>query len=75
VGAKVLYGHKNDKIIILNKKIQKMCSNFSLTYIDLNKEILSENGVLIDAYTNGNLYLLGTACLVWKEAIITSVDE
>jgi len=57
VGAKVLYGHKNDKIIILNK------------------EILSENGVLIDAYTNGNLYLLGTACLVWKEAIITSVDE
>ena len=52
-----------------------MCSNFSLTYIDLNKEILSENGVLIDAYTNGNLYLLGTACLVWKEAIITSVDE
>jgi hypothetical protein len=57
VGAKVLYGHKNDKIIILNK------------------EILSENGVLIDAYTNGNLYHLGTACLVWKEAIITSVDE
>ena len=49
----------NKKIILLNKKIKKICRENNLTYIDVYNELTDEKGNLKEKYTEDGLHLNG----------------
>ncbi len=75
VGKKLIYGHKNERIIPLNTELEKLCKELKITYIDLYPIFIDETGYLNPEYTNDNLHLMGKGYLVWKEMIDKYVNE
>jgi lysophospholipase L1-like esterase len=69
VGKRVLFGHKNEKILPLNQELRQMCAELGITYIDLYPQFLNGDGYLDNQFTNDNLHLLGNAYLLWKDQI------
>lgn len=74
VGKKVLFGHNNTKITVLNLKLRKLCIEENLPFIDLQPVFADADGYLREEFTNDNLHLLGSAYLAWKEKIAVEID-
>ncbi|MGL4955881.1 MAG: GDSL-type esterase/lipase family protein [Bacteroidales bacterium] len=69
---KMFSGHtsKAESIIPLNKLIQKIAANKSVTYIDLYSRFVNpETGKMNLKYTNDGLHLLGAGYQNWAEII------
>jgi len=75
VGRRVIYGHNNKKIPLLNAEIKKMCMELQLPFIDLHFTFADSEGYLDDRFTNDKLHLLGVGYLAWKEEIEPLVME
>jgi hexosaminidase len=73
VGKKLILGHSNDKIIPFNIKLQQLCAELGITYIDVFSELTDAEGYLDEKYSNDQLHLMGNAYLVWKEKITSFV--
>lgn len=59
----------NDKIIVLNSKLEDLSKKFSFQYIDLFTVFLDENNQLDAAYTSDGIHLNGQGYLVWQAII------
>jgi len=66
---------KSAEILMLNKAIEKMAKEYSLTYIDLFSLMVDKNGKLREDLTQDGLHLNGNAYLIWKAAIEKYVNE
>ncbi len=75
VGKKVFTGHDNEKNLLLNEALQKLCTKQNIIYIDIHAEMIDTNGYLNRAYTNDNLHLMGEAYLLWKNKIENHLNE
>ena len=75
VGKDVIFGHNNEKIVLLNTEIKKLCTQMKITYIDLYQSFIDNTGYLNPAYTNDKLHLMGKGYLVWKGLIEQYVNE
>lgn len=75
VGDKVIFGHSNKRIIPLNKALEKLSSDYNLTYIDLHPFFIDKNGCLKSECTNDKLHLLGEGYLIWKKIIEPYINE
>ncbi len=56
----------NDKIRILNERLQSIANKYGLNYIDVFSKVLDNNGRLDERYSNDGVHLLGKGYLVWK---------
>ncbi len=61
--------NKTDSIIVLNKRISELATEYELTYIDLYKAFTGEDGQLDPAYSNDGLHLTGSGYILWKQLI------
>lgn len=59
----------NEKIRILNAKLQKIANQKQSTYIDLFSHFINSEGSMDERYSNDGLHLLGDGYLVWKSVI------
>ncbi|MHB8338143.1 MAG: GDSL-type esterase/lipase family protein [Ignavibacteriaceae bacterium] len=59
----------NDKIRILNERLQTIANKYGLNYIDVFSKVLDNNGRLDERYSNDGVHLLGKGYLVWKTTI------
>lgn len=63
----------NNNIIIVNKELKILATQFQYEYIDLHS-LLSANNELIERFTNDGLHLNGEGYYVWKQAIMQYLD-
>ncbi len=61
--------NKSDKINILNGKLEELCGELQVTYIDLHSHFINEDGKLNPMYTNDGLHLTGPGYVKWKSVI------
>jgi len=59
----------NEKIRILNSKLQNLADEKQTTYIDLFSHFINSEGNMDEKYSNDGLHLLGSGYLVWKAVI------
>lgn len=65
---KGLTGHEKD-VVAGNELNKKMCERKGITYIDLYSLMVDEDGNLRPDLTNDGLHLLGSAYLIWRDAL------
>jgi len=61
--------NKTDSIIVLNKRISELATEYGLTYIDLYKAFTGDDGQLDPRYSNDGLHLTGSGYILWKQLI------
>jgi len=66
---------KNDSVIVLNEKINKLADDNSLTFINLYDKFLDGNGSLDMQFSYDGVHLNGKGYLVWKEVVESYVNE
>jgi lysophospholipase L1-like esterase len=59
----------NEKIRIINSKLQNLANEEQSAYIDLFPHFINSEGNMDEKYSNDGLYLLGSGYLVWKSVI------
>jgi len=59
----------NERIKILNAKLQVIADEYQSTYIDLFSHFINSEGSMSEKYSNDGLHLLGGGYLVWKSLI------
>ena len=60
----------NKKLSSLNRKLQELCNNKNIIFIDLFKHFLNKQGKLNPEYTNDGTHLTSKGYLLWKQFII-----
>jgi len=59
----------NEKIRILNSRLQNLANDKQITYVDLFSHFINSEGSMDEKYSNDGLHLLGSGYLVWKSVI------
>ena len=60
---------KAQELVKANARIQAICKEKGVTYIDLHPVLADENGNLRADYTNDGLHLMGAGYQAWAEAL------
>ncbi len=66
---------KNKEIVALNTLLQDFAKTQHLSYIDLHKLFVNENGELEKKYTHDGIHLNGNAYHIWKKTITPTVEQ
>ena len=61
--------NKTDSIIVLNKRVSELATEYGLTYIDLYEAFTGEDGQMDPTYSNDGLHLTGSGYILWKQLI------
>lgn len=61
--------NKTEHILFINSKLQKICMEKKLIYLNLHDAFLNKEGKLNPAYTNDGLHLTGEGYVRWKEEL------
>lgn len=69
-----LYWTDNQKVIDLNKELQKLASQYNYKYIDIHSHLVDTQQQLGADFTSDGLHLNGKAYLIWKEAIAEYIE-
>ena len=59
----------NADILAINKAIQQLAQEKQLTYIDLHRQLIDEQGRLKAALSSDGIHLNGEGYLIWKKEI------
>lgn len=59
--------NKSDRIILLNKKFEKIASEENIRYLDLYSEFADESGQLLPEYTADGIHLSAVGYLQWRK--------
>lgn len=62
------YAH-GDLIVTTNKRLEALCDEKGVTYLDVWGTLADDEGRLDVRYTNDGLHLMGEGYLVWRDAI------
>ena len=62
------YAHSH-LIVPTNKKLEALCDEKEVTYLDVWGALADHDGKLDKRYTNDGLHLMGDGYLVWRDAI------
>lgn len=62
------YAHSH-LIVPTNKKLEALCDEKEVTYLDVWGALADHDGKLDKRYTNDGLHLMGEGYLVWRDAI------
>ncbi len=62
------YAHSH-LIVPTNKKLEALCDEKEVTYLDVWGALADHDGKLDKRYTNDGLHLMGPGYLVWRDAI------
>ena len=62
------YGHGH-LIVTTNKKLESLCDEKGVVYLDVWGALADHDGLLDKRYTNDGLHLTGQGYLVWRDAI------
>lgn len=62
------YAHSH-LIVPTNKKLEALCDEKGVTYLDVWGALADHDGKLDKRYTNDGLHLMGPGYLVWRDAI------
>lgn len=71
-------GHmdKGEQIIEYNRKLESLCVQKKVAYIDLYRCFKNENDEKLNLkYTNDGLHLMAEGYLLWKEILLPSINE
>jgi len=60
---------KTDQILFLNKRLQELCNNLNIVYIDLHSRFKTIENQIDEKFTNDGLHLTGEGYLLWKSII------
>ncbi len=60
---------KGKAIIELNKKLELLCQDLEVVYLNLYPHFVTQDGVLNPEYTNDGLHLSGRGYIVWSEIL------
>ncbi len=60
---------RNDKILELNGRLEKLCADRGIVYIDVHSALKDEAGNLRKDLSNDGLHLMGEGYMVWKEVL------
>lgn len=64
---------RNQQIVELNHRIEVLCSELGVNYIDVHSALCDETGNLRKDVSNDGLHLMGEGYLVWKDVIVPYV--
>ncbi len=65
----------NEEIKKMNKKIKKLCKNYNVTYIDVFKSLIDEEGRLKEVYTKEGLHLTDLGYFKVTKTLQKYIDE
>jgi len=68
------YKKRNKDIMKLNQQIKEYCNKYNVDYIDIN-QVVSQNGILQDKYTEDGVHLLENGYEKWKELILQELKN
>lgn len=68
------YKSINPKVQSTNRKLQNLCKQQKIEYINLNK-YLSKNEILLDKYTTDGVHLTGSGYEKWGEVITPIIEN
>jgi lysophospholipase L1-like esterase len=66
---------KTEQILQLNKRLEKLCGDHNIKYIDLHSQFKTEDNQIDLKYTNDGLHLTGAGYLLWKSVIEKYVTD
>ncbi len=61
--------NRNEEIVELNKRLEKLCAERGITYIDVHSALKDETGNLRKDVSNDGLHLMGEGYMVWKKVL------
>lgn len=71
---KLLKG-REQVIVDGNTGLERMCKELGVKFINLYPLFVGEGGKLKPEYTNDGLHLMGSAYLIWRDALRPYIDE
>ena len=61
------------QIVPLNKRLEALCDEKEITYLDVWGALADHEGRLDKRYTNDGLHLMGEGYIVWRDAVLPYV--
>lgn len=67
-------GVKNKDISEINRQLKKISKDKELTFIDLHRKLVNNEGLLPERFTRDGIHLNGEAYMLWREEIRAFVE-
>lgn len=75
IDLNVVGKRQNEEIKTINKEIKDLCNQYKITYIDMFKELIDENGNLAEKYTRDGLHLNDLGYLKITKILTSYIEE